>query len=106
MGGPQHGETLLGGREFPVACPCLGPKAWGVGWLVAATVPNTSFALVEADVGMCFQVVGRQGICHPERRTRFLQAGAVFALLVALAVGPRKTKPASRGFLVLRLRLG
>lgn len=59
-GCPQHGETLLGGREFPVACPCLGPKALGVGWLVAATVPNTSFALVEADVGMCFQVVGQQ----------------------------------------------
>ena len=51
-------------------------------------------------------LAARPRICHPERRTRFLQAGAVLALLVALAVGPRKTKPASRGFLVLRLRLG
>lgn len=64
-----------------------GPKAFGVGWLVAATVPNTSFALVEADAGMCFQVVSQQithradsvwlhdrvYATHPERRTRFLR---------------------------------
>ena len=55
---PQYCKALLLGWESPVTDPSVRAQRVSVCWSVAAAVPDSGFALVEADVGMCCEVVG------------------------------------------------
>lgn len=55
---PQYCKALLLGWASPVADPSVRAQRVSVCWSVAAAVPDSGFALVEADVGMCCEVVG------------------------------------------------
>ena len=56
-GGSQNGESLFVSWLARAANPYFGPKGLDIGGLLAAGVPYPCFPAVEADVGLCMQVV-------------------------------------------------